>query len=145
MAKYVLLDENYNMMGKLVDNDTSKNYWVNLDNVSKAITLSDTDYEDVIRGNKGFDSNTSSAVTISTGTQASEDFTQERVQNEINQLVQDIDLAIATYANAPSQWTTAKNALQAIDLSSITWPVNARTWVDALMKNSINVPSAREF
>ena len=63
----------------------------------------------------------------------------------INGLFTELEGAIKVNTNPPAIWTTNLNTLKAIDISALSFPMTAYSWVDCLIKNGIQVPSSMEF
>ena len=141
MAKYILLTSE-GLFARAVDNDDSKNHWSNLPGHGESITISDADYEGIIRNKKFLNA---SAQIVNVEDESSTSFSKEDVQANLNSHKEKIQNGIDKVENAPAVWSNYITSLNAINLDSISWPQSGNSWVDVLASNSISIPGAKEF
>jgi hypothetical protein len=138
MAKHIV----FNNIGvaALVESDEAKDWWLNNNNAISSEVISDNDYEAVVYTLTKQINNQTGEITNNLSI-PSHDFSKEMVRNLLNELIENVEYTIANYPSVPSTWPTIEQSLKNINLDSITWPVNAANWLDALNKNGITVPS----
>jgi len=145
MAKFVLKNTDNNYL-RICEDIGSRDFWINnFVDISSYEEISDADYELVQRGIKTFTTYQPLNISLidTQGVQTS--FSEEDIRSELNELIKILETRIQFAANAPAIWTTSLNALKAINLDSLTYPITGYNWVDCLMKNDIQVPSSMEL
>ena len=152
MAKHILKN-NLGYFSKMCEDDASKDFWL-ANGLASSEVISDADALSFARGIKDFTNGHAEAVSVNDLVEQgpevrfdsnTRDFSKEEIETEINNLIVKIDKAINIYENPPAIWTTTKDNLAALDLSSLSFPINGITWVDCLEKNAIHIPSSMEF
>lgn len=143
MAKWIVKCNND--FYRIVENDDAKDFYLGRSDMYSADSISDSDVESIKRGTKEFQSLSPLNSTLVDTNIIPIDFSQDNLGDERNNLVNRVKRAIENNENPPASWQNGVNTLLDIDVSSLTYPVNANNWVDALEKNSIVVPLSTEF
>ena len=78
--------------------------------------------------------NDATEVTTVNHTNSERDFTRDEVTEFIEILRSETKLYVRSHQNCPSIWTTIKNELNNLDLSSYSYPISGYTMVHALEK-----------
>ena len=146
MAKYVIKDNDNNY--KFICEDTeSRDYWINTyADCNSYEEISDADYVELQKNNKQFTSTEPLNTTLVDVTDIDEiEYTQEQLQEKLTNLINRLEKQNSTTQNPPSIWATNLTTLKDINLSSLSYPITGKSWLDCLIKNSINIPSSMEF
>tara|TARA_R100000664_G_scaffold2237_4_gene5766 strand:+ start:2168 stop:2617 length:450 start_codon:yes stop_codon:yes gene_type:complete len=140
MARHIIFN-NLNKKIGIVETDEAKNWWMNY-GAESSVEISDSDYEAVvITLTKKFEDVETSSTIIDNSDVPSHEITKEMCEEKIQELIKNIDHCEKKWPNVPSTWSGYKSTLENINLDSISWPVTASVWLDALHKNGISVPS----
>ncbi len=140
MAKHIIFNNENKRIG-IVESDEAKEWWMNY-GASSSVEISDSDYEAVaITLTKKFEDIETSSNIVSNDSIPSETITKQHCQDAINELIKNIRYCEQNYPSVPSTWSNYISTLESINLDSISWPVTASVWLDALHKNGISVPS----
>jgi len=145
MTKYVITDPDGNYK-RICEDVESRDHWINTFAAwdhSNYQEISDEDYVLLQKGEKNFTSREPVTLPLQDGIEAP--VVKEDVENLLKRLIEELEGAIKGNANPPAIWTTNLNTLKAIDISSLSYPVTGKSWLDCFLKNSINVPSSMEF
>lgn len=148
MAKYILKNDSDNRYCRICEDTTSRDHWLSPDifvDHNSYVEISDEDYTSLQTGAKKLTSLDPLDTTIIDSQVDDVSWTEEQIKNNLNQLIKNLEGAINYTSNPPSGWTTNLAALKAIDMSSLSFPITGRSWVDCLIKNGIQVPSSMEF
>lgn len=154
MAKYIIKNTTWNSFAKIAQDEASKNHWVN-NSVDLEVhsEISDADFELIKRGIKVFTENGTVRddniipfnATLIDNPNSEVSFTEDEISSALTEHKNKLNTLINNSTNPPAIWTTNLNALKAIDITSLTYPISGYNWVDCLIKNDIQVPSSMEL
>ena len=134
MAKYLVTNKNDQFLGYACHDD-QKTFLASRESGIKFIELTDSVFNDYKYGNKILmNPNDATEVTTVNHTNAEKDFEEEEVRVYIESLRAETALYIKSHQNCPSIWTTIKNELNNLDLSSYDYPISGYTIIHALEK-----------
>ncbi len=140
MAKHIIFNNENKRIG-IVESDEAKEWWMNY-GASSSVEISDTDYEAVaFTLTKKFEDIETSSNILNNDSIPTETITKQHCQDKINELIKNIRHCEQNFPSVPSTWSNYISTLESINLDSISWPVTASVWLDALHKNGISVPS----
>ncbi len=140
MAKHIIFNNENKRIG-IVESDEAKEWWMNY-GASSSVEISDSDYEAVaITLTKKFEDIETSSNILNNDSIPTETITKQHCQDAINELIKNIRYCEQNYPSVPSTWSNYISTLESINLDSISWPVTASVWLDALHQNGISVPS----
>ena len=148
MTKYILKNDSANRYCRICEDTTSRDHWLTPDifvDHNSYIEISDEDYTSLQTGAKELTSKDPLNTTLIDSEIEDVSWTEEQIKNSLNELIKNLEGAVNNTKNPPSGWTTNLAALKAIDISSLSFPITGRNWVDCLIKNDIQVPSSIEF
>ena len=148
MTKYILKNDSANRYCRICEDTTSRDHWLTPDlfvDHNSYIEISDEDYTSLQTGAKDLTSKDPLNTTLIDSEIEDVSWTEEQIKNSLNELIKNLEGAVNNTKNPPSGWTTNLAALKAIDISSLSFPIKGRNWVDCLIKNDIQVPSSMEF
>tara|TARA_R100001594_G_scaffold82714_3_gene117246 strand:+ start:102 stop:548 length:447 start_codon:yes stop_codon:yes gene_type:complete len=148
MTKYILKNDSANRYCRICEDTTSRDHWLTPDlfvDHNSYIEISDEDYTSLQTGAKDLTSKDPLNTTLIDSEIEDVSWTEEQIKNSLNELIKNLEGAVNNTKNPPSGWTTNLAALKAIDISSLSFPITGRNWVDCLIKNDIQVPSSMEF
>lgn len=148
MTKYILKNDSANRYCRICEDTTSRDHWLTPDlfvDHNSYIEISDEDYTSLQTGAKELTSKDPLNTTLIDSEIEDVSWTEEQIKNSLNELIKNLEGAVNNTKNPPSGWTTNLAALKAIDISSLSFPITGRNWVDCLIKNDIQVPSSMEF
>ena len=144
MTKYVIKDDDGNYK-RICEDVESRDFWINglfTDNTTHQ-EISDEDYVLLQKSEKDFTER--EPVTLPLINKEEGSIVKEDVEENLKRLISELEGAIKANTNPPAIWTTNLNTLKAIDISALSFPMTAYSWVDCLIKNGIQVPSSMEF
>ena len=134
MAKYLVTNKNDQFLGYACHDD-QKTFLASRDSSIKFIEITDSVFNDYKYGNKILmNHNDATEVTTVNHTNSERDFTRDEVTEFIEILRSETKLYVRSHQNCPSIWTTIKNELNNLDLSSYSYPISGYTMVHALEK-----------
>jgi len=145
MTKFILKNTDNHYL-RICEDIESRDFWINnFVDISSYEEISDADYELIQRGIKAFTSYQPLNISLidTQGVQVA--FSVDDIRSKLNELIKTIETRIRYAANPPAIWTTNLNALKAINIDSLTYPITGYNWVDCLIKNDIQVPSSMEL
>ena len=160
MAKYILKNDSDNRYCRICEDTTSRDHWLSPNifvDHNSYVEISDEDYTSLQTGAKKLTSLDPLDTTIIDSQVDDVSWTEEQIKiyDDFPALVKTAVAAklpddtlrdkINYTSNPPSGWTNNLAALKAIDMSSLSFPITGRSWVDCLIKNGIQVPSSMEF
>ena len=148
MTKYILKNDSANRYCRICEDTTSRDHWLTPDlfvDHNSYIEISDEDYTSLQTGAKDLTSKDPLNTTLIDSEIEDVSWTEEQIKKILNELIKNLEGAVNNTKNPPSGWTTNLAALKAIDISSLSFPIKGRNWVDCLIKNDIQVPSSMEF
>ena len=148
MAKYILKNDSNNRYCRICEDTTSRDHWLSPDifvDHTSYVEISDEDYASLQTDAKKLTSKDPLNTTLIDSEIEDVSWTEEQIKNGLNELIKKLEGAVNHTSNPPSGWTTNLATLKAIDISSLSFPITGRSWVDCLIKNGIQVPSSMEF
>jgi hypothetical protein len=149
MAKY--LSHIQNSLSKLCFNDENKNFLQNYDKSLSFIQISDEDFNKIKYDSHLFTINNNSLIMgdylfendDSNIEQGKPNWiTPKEIQQDLNKLIKHISYTIENNKSNdphPSEWTSILLDLKNLDLSSITQPLRATNFVNAIEKSLPNI------
>ena len=144
MAKHIIKN-NLGYFVKICEDDASKDFWVN-NGYPQSEQITDQQASDIKKEVKVFNSITEGNVSqLVNNPRGNWSITKEHIKENLDKVIANMEYWIDKYENTPATWNTTLTTLKAINLDNLSYPIEARNWIDALDKNAISVSSLMEF
>ena len=144
MAKHIIKN-NLGYFAGICEDDESKNFWVN-NGYPQSEQITDQMANDIKKEVKEFTSVEQGSVNeLVDVNRPLVSVSKENIQENLNNVISKIEKTIQKYENTPAIWNTTLTTLKAINLDNLSFPIEARNWIDALDNNGISILSLMEF
>jgi len=124
---------------KLASSEASKSFYENLGYTSSSI--SDTEANGLRK--ETYNINQDNSITANSAVDV--DISQSEIQEKLNAHISFVESVIGQHESPPIEWSDGLSTLKSIDISGLTYPIQAVNWIGALEKNSITVPLILEL
>ena len=144
MAKHIIKN-NLGYFAKICEDDASKDFWIK-NGYSQSEQITDQQANDIKKAVKEWLQADQGAVSeLVTNPRALISIEKEDVKESLNNIISNMEKYINNYENTPAIWNTTLTTLKAVNLDNLSFPIEARNWIDALDNNGISILSLMEF
>jgi hypothetical protein len=144
MAKHIIKN-NLGYFAKICEDDASKDFWIK-NGYPQSEQITDQQANDIKKAVKEWLQADQGAVSeLVTNPRALISIEKEDVKESLNNIISNMEKYINNYENTPAIWNTTLTTLKAVNLDNLSFPIEARNWIDALDNNGISILSLMEF